>query len=112
MSRAISDGSFNEYEIQIRTRGGKLKWVSASVRVDRDEAGTPVTFTGTYTENGTFVSDPADNYFTDLIVGTNGRLTGGTQQRRDRVAIADAPQCFRRSPAILRRLSSEHFDQG
>jgi hypothetical protein len=42
---------------------------------------TTVTFTGTYTENGTFVSDPADNYFTDLLVGTGGKLTGGTGDR-------------------------------
>jgi len=46
VARAVADGSFNQHEIQIRTRGGKLKWVSASVRVDRDEAGTPVSFTG------------------------------------------------------------------
>ncbi len=42
---------------------------------------TTVTFTGNYTENGTFVSDPADNYFTDLLIGTNGKLTGGTGDR-------------------------------
>jgi len=42
---------------------------------------TTVTFTGTYTENGTYVSDPADNYFTDLLIGTNGKLTGGLGDR-------------------------------
>lgn len=39
------------------------------------------TFAGTYTENGTFVSDPADNYFSDLIVNPNGALVGGLGDR-------------------------------
>jgi hypothetical protein len=39
------------------------------------------TFAGTYTENGTFVSDPADNFFTDLIVNPNGVLLGGVGDR-------------------------------
>jgi diguanylate cyclase (GGDEF)-like protein/PAS domain S-box-containing protein len=46
VERAIADGSFNQHEIQIRTRGGRMKWVSASVKVDRDEAGRPLSFTG------------------------------------------------------------------
>ena len=46
VSRAIADGSFNQHEIQIRSRGGRLKWVSASVKVDRDAEGQPLTFTG------------------------------------------------------------------
>jgi PAS domain S-box-containing protein len=46
VARALSDGSFNQYEMQIVTRGGGRRWVSASVRVDRDADGTPVSFTG------------------------------------------------------------------
>ncbi len=39
------------------------------------------TFAGNYTENGTFISDPADNYFTDLFIGSNGALIGGVGDR-------------------------------
>jgi fibronectin-binding autotransporter adhesin len=39
------------------------------------------TFAGTYTENGAFISDPADNFFTDLIVNPNGVLVGGLGDR-------------------------------
>ena len=46
VARAIANEAFNQQEIQINTRGGRRKWVSASVRVDRDEAGRPVSFTG------------------------------------------------------------------
>jgi hypothetical protein len=36
-----------------------------------------VRFAKTYEEYGAYVSDPSDNYFTDLIVGTTGYLVGG-----------------------------------
>ncbi len=36
-----------------------------------------VTFTGTYTEFGAYISDPSENYFADLIVEASGYLTGG-----------------------------------
>ncbi|HCY11408.1 MAG TPA: hypothetical protein DHU82_09130 [Deltaproteobacteria bacterium] len=36
-----------------------------------------VTFAGSYTENGTYISDPSDNYFNDLIIGSGGYLVGG-----------------------------------
>lgn len=39
---------------------------------------TVVAFRRAYTELGSYVSDPSTNYFTDLIVGTGGTLTGGT----------------------------------
>ena len=42
---------------------------------------TVVTFTGTYTENGSFVSDPADNNFDDLVLGSTGALQGGLGDR-------------------------------
>ncbi len=38
---------------------------------------TTVTFAGTYMENGVFVSDPSNNYFTNVVIGTNGYWTGG-----------------------------------
>lgn len=40
--------------------------------------GATVTFVSSYTENGLYFSDPSTNIFTDLIVGTNGYLVGGT----------------------------------
>ena len=40
-----------------------------------------ITFAGTYTENGIFNSDPADNFFSDLIVGESGALQGGVGDR-------------------------------
>ncbi|SDW84202.1 PEP-CTERM sorting domain-containing protein [Nitrosomonas oligotropha] len=39
---------------------------------------TTVTFSGTYTENGSYISDPSINNFTNLIIGTSGYLVGGT----------------------------------
>jgi len=38
---------------------------------------TTVTFAGTYTENGAYLSDPAENRFTDLVIGATGYLVGG-----------------------------------
>lgn len=46
VERALRDGSFNQYETRVRTREGRAKWVSASVRVVRDEEGRPLHFTG------------------------------------------------------------------
>ncbi len=42
---------------------------------------TIVTFPESYTEMGSYISDPSTNYFTDLIVGTPGTLTGGVGDR-------------------------------
>lgn len=42
---------------------------------------TVVTFAGQYTEMGSYVSDPSTNYFTDLVIGTSGSLTGGLGDR-------------------------------
>ncbi|MDV6340997.1 PEP-CTERM sorting domain-containing protein [Nitrosomonas sp. Is24] len=39
---------------------------------------TTVTFSGTYTENGSYISDPSINNFTNIIIGTSGYLVGGT----------------------------------
>lgn len=46
VERALRDGSFSHYETRVRTRDGRLKWVSASVLLIRDEAGQPAHFTG------------------------------------------------------------------
>lgn len=46
VQRALVDGSFSQYELQVRMRDGGTRWVSASVRVDRDEQGRPLSFTG------------------------------------------------------------------
>jgi len=43
---ALRDGAFNHYETQVHSRDGRLKWVSASVRLIRDETGKPLHFTG------------------------------------------------------------------
>jgi fibronectin-binding autotransporter adhesin len=40
-----------------------------------------VTFSGTYTENGGFISDPSDNHFEDIILGDTGYLVGGEGDR-------------------------------
>jgi len=46
VERALRDGSFSHYETRVRTRSGRLKWVSASVLLIRDESGQPAHFTG------------------------------------------------------------------
>lgn len=42
---------------------------------------TSITFGGTYTENGTFISDPADNFFSSVNIGENGAWVGGVGDR-------------------------------
>jgi fibronectin-binding autotransporter adhesin len=42
---------------------------------------TTVTFAGTYTENGTFISDPADNFFSSVNIGPGGAWVGGVGDR-------------------------------
>ncbi len=42
---------------------------------------TTVSFAGSYTENGGFISDPSDNYFTDITLGTTGYWVGGEGDR-------------------------------
>lgn len=36
-----------------------------------------ITFAGTYTENGAYVSDPSTTHYTNLLVGSGGYLQGG-----------------------------------
>ena len=43
---ALRDGAFNHFETRVNTRDGRLKWVSASVLLIRDEGGAPLHFTG------------------------------------------------------------------
>ncbi len=38
---------------------------------------TTAVFTGTFTNNGAYISDPSDNYFADLAIGADGYLAGG-----------------------------------
>jgi hypothetical protein len=42
---------------------------------------TTITFAGTYTENGTFISDPADNFFSSVSIGDEGAWVGGWGDR-------------------------------
>jgi hypothetical protein len=42
---------------------------------------TTITFAGTYTENGTFISDPADNFFSSVMIGEQGAWVGGVGDR-------------------------------
>ncbi len=44
-------------------------------------AGTAFAYTGTFTNNGSYQSDPADNFFTDLVVGPSGILGGSYGDR-------------------------------
>lgn len=40
-------------------------------------AATTVTYGGTFTNNGSYASDPSTQNFTNLVIGTNGSITGG-----------------------------------
>src|SRR5207248_1149821 len=42
---------------------------------------TTITFAGTYTENGTFISDPADNFFNNVNISSSGAWVGGVGDR-------------------------------
>jgi T5SS/PEP-CTERM-associated repeat protein len=42
---------------------------------------TTLTVTGTFTNNGAYISDPSDNNFTTLTVGTTGYLVGSSGDR-------------------------------
>lgn len=42
---------------------------------------TTITFAGTYVENGTFISDPADNFFNNVNIGPTGAWVGGHGDR-------------------------------
>jgi hypothetical protein len=43
--------------------------------------GANVSFAATYTENGTYISDPADNRFLNILLGETGALVGGAGDR-------------------------------
>ena len=46
--------------------------------VDRSRVtNTTVEYTGEFTNQGNYISDLSDNYFTDLEITGTGRLTGG-----------------------------------
>jgi diguanylate cyclase (GGDEF)-like protein/PAS domain S-box-containing protein len=46
LERALRDGGFSNHETRARMRDGREKWVSASVRLIRDEDGKPLHLTG------------------------------------------------------------------
>ncbi|KAA2285991.1 PAS domain S-box protein [Arenimonas fontis] len=46
VERALREGGFSNHETRARMHDGREKWVSASVRLIRDEAGQPLHFTG------------------------------------------------------------------
>ena len=71
-----NNGDFNLSGTGTRTVNGDFT-NTGTVKV----TDTTVVFTGTYTELGTFSTDPSDVYFTDLIVGDTGYLVGGVGDR-------------------------------
>jgi len=82
-----SDGSFSlssgtgtlTNQGQINITGGVNLSVSANVINDGNfkATGTSVEYTGNFTNNGAYHSDPSNSVFNGLIVSTNGYLTGG-----------------------------------
>src|SRR5690606_10018196 len=46
VAQALRDGAFDDVEVRVRCRDGRLKWVSASVMLVRDADGEPLHFTG------------------------------------------------------------------
>jgi hypothetical protein len=64
---------------QVNINGGGNQTISANVINEGSFkiTGTTVEYTGSFTNNGTYHSDPSINVFNDLTVGTNGYLTGG-----------------------------------
>jgi hypothetical protein len=42
---------------------------------------TTITFAGTYNENGLYMSDPADNFFSSVAIGNEGAWVGGWGDR-------------------------------
>ena len=67
----------------LNLRGGGVRTVYGNVtnngRIKTWD--TAFRYTGAFTNNGTYSSDPADNFFTDLTVGEAGVLTGGADDR-------------------------------
>ncbi len=59
--------------------GGGTRIVDANVVNDGSfkVTGTTVSYTGSFTNNGAYDSDPSTNLFTNLTVGVNGYLQGG-----------------------------------
>jgi hypothetical protein len=70
-----NQGSIEVREARVDVRGpvtnlGILRVTDAEVH-----------FEAPYAEHGGYLSDPSDNYFTDLIIGTSGYLVGGEGDR-------------------------------
>ncbi len=64
---------------QVNVSGAGTRTVDAGVVNDGNfkVTDTTVSYTGSFTNNGGYHSDPSTNIFTNLTVGVNGYLTGG-----------------------------------
>ena len=64
---------------QVNVSGAGIRTVDAGVVNDGNfkVTDTTVSYTGSFTNNGGYHSDPSTNIFTNLTVGVNGYLTGG-----------------------------------
>ena len=71
-----NNGNFNLSGLGTRTVNGDFT-NSGTVKV----TDTIVEYTGTFTNTGAYISDPSDNYFTDLTVSDTGYLQGGAGDR-------------------------------
>jgi len=93
-SRLIVRGDLLLCDGPSRIEGALTNEGSIEVRESRADVRGPVTnlgilrvtdaevhFEAPYTELGGYLSDPSDNYFTDLIIGTSGYLVGGVGDR-------------------------------
>lgn len=67
-----NNGAFNLSGSGIRTVNGDVT-NNGTVKVTN----TIAQFTGTFTNNGAYTSDPAVNYFINLVIGQSGYLQGG-----------------------------------
>lgn len=67
----------------LNVRGGGTRTVDGDVTNNGTIKtwGTAFAYAGTFTNNGTYASDPADNFFADLVVSEAGVLTGGKGDR-------------------------------
>ncbi|MEN6475246.1 MAG: PEP-CTERM sorting domain-containing protein [Syntrophaceae bacterium] len=72
----INNGTTNLSGIGTRTVNGDLT-NNGTVKVTN----TTVQYTGTFTNNGAYISDPSVNKFIDLVIGAYGYLQGGSSDQ-------------------------------
>lgn len=93
-ARIIQRGDLLLSEAQSRFEGALTNHGAIEIRETRVDVQGPVMNHGSlkvtdaevhyesvYTEYGAYESDPSDNYFTDLVIGTSGYLVGGPGDR-------------------------------